>query len=66
MHKTASSSKLTETECGPTLIDSDPYGLVIGEDGMVYVADAGGNDIIKVDPTTGETSVLAMIPGLPG
>ncbi len=33
---------------------------------MVYVADAGGNDIIKVDPTTGETSVLAVIPGLPG
>ena len=50
----------------PYHIDSDPYGLVIGEDGMIYVADAGGNDIVKVDPTTGETSVLAVIPGLPG
>ena len=50
----------------PYHIDSDPYGLVIGEDGMIYVADAGGNDIVKVDPATGETSILAVIPGLPG
>lgn len=50
----------------PYHIDSDPYGLVIGQDGMIYVADAGGNDIVKVDPTTGETSILAVIPGLPG
>lgn len=50
----------------PYHIDSDPYGLVVGQDGMIYVADAGGNDIIKVDPASGETSVLATIPGLPG
>lgn len=55
-----------ETNPDPWHIDSDPYGLVIGEDGMIYVADAGGNDIVKVDPATGETSVLAVIPGLPG
>jgi hypothetical protein len=55
-----------ETNPDPWHIDSDPYGLVIGEDGMIYVADAGGNDIVKVDPTTGETSILAVIPGLPG
>jgi hypothetical protein len=55
-----------ETNPDPYHIDSDPYGLVLGEDGMIYVADAGGNDIVKVDPTTGETSVLAVIPGLPG
>ncbi|MCA9859437.1 MAG: ScyD/ScyE family protein [Thermomicrobiales bacterium] len=50
----------------PHMIDADPYGLVVGTDGMVYVADAGGNDILKVDPTTGEVSTLAVIPGLPG
>jgi len=55
-----------ENNPDPWHIDSDPYGLVIGEDGMIYVADAGGNDIVKVDPATGETSVLAVIPGLPG
>lgn len=55
-----------ENNPDPYHIDSDPYGLVIGQDGMIYVADAGGNDIIKVDPTTGDTSVLAVIPGLPG
>lgn len=50
----------------PYAIDSDPYGLVVGTDGMVYVADAGGNDVLKVDPATGEITVLAVIPGLPG
>lgn len=50
----------------PNAIDSDPYGLAIGTDGMVYVADAGGNDVLKVDPTSGAVSVLAVIPGLPG
>jgi len=55
-----------ENNPDPNHIDSDPYGLVVGTDGMVYVADAGGNDVVKVDPTTGETSILAVIPGLPG
>jgi hypothetical protein len=55
-----------ENNPDPNAIDSDPYGLVVGTDGMVYVADAGGNDVVKVDPTTGEISVLAVIPGLPG
>lgn len=50
----------------PNAIDSDPYGLVAGADGMVYVADAGGNDVLKVDPTTGDITTLAVIPGLPG
>jgi len=50
----------------PNFIDSDPYGMVAGTDGMLYVAEAGGNDILKVDPSTGEVSLLAVIPGLPG
>ena len=50
----------------PYHIDSDPYGLIVGTDGMVYVVDAGGNDVLKVDPTTGDVSTLAIIPGLPG
>lgn len=50
----------------PNHIDSDPYAIVAGTDGMLYVADAGGNDILKVDPASGEVSLLAVIPGLPG
>lgn len=50
----------------PNFIDSDPYAIIAGTDGMLYVADSGGNDILKVDPTTGEVSLLAVIPGLPG
>ncbi|MCC6674552.1 MAG: ScyD/ScyE family protein, partial [Thermomicrobiales bacterium] len=50
----------------PHNIDSNPYAITIGSDGMLYVADAGGNDILKVDPTSGEVSLLAVIPGLPG
>ncbi len=55
-----------ENNPDPYHIDSNPYGLVIGQDGMIYVADAGGNTIYKVDPATGDLSVLAVIPGLPG
>lgn len=50
----------------PNAVDSDPYGIAVGTDGIVYVAEAGGNDVLKVDPTTGEVSVLAVIPGLAG
>ncbi len=50
----------------PYHIDSDPYGLIVGTDGMVYVVDAGGNDVLKVDPSTGDVTTLAVIPGLPG
>lgn len=50
----------------PYHIDSDPYGLIAGTDGMVYVVDAGGNDVLKVDPTNGTVTTLAVLPGLPG
>ena len=49
----------------PNQVDSNPYGLTLGPDGMVYVADAGGNDVLKVDPNTGQVSLVAVIPGLP-
>lgn len=47
-------------------IDSNPYAILAGDDGMLYVADAGGNDILEVDPASGEVTVVAVIPGLPG
>lgn len=49
----------------PNLVDSDLYALTLGPDGMVYVADAAGNDILKVDPSNGQASLVAVIPGIP-
>jgi uncharacterized cupredoxin-like copper-binding protein/glucose/arabinose dehydrogenase len=49
----------------PNAIDSNVGDVALGADGQLYVADAGGNAIYKVDPASGAISVLAVIPGLP-
>lgn len=46
--------------------EAHPYGLAAGPDGMLYVADAGANDLLKVDPATGEVTLLATFAGIPG
>ena len=46
--------------------ESHPYGLTAGSDGMLYVADAGANDLIKVDPESGKVTLLATFAGIPG
>ncbi|MGE3798937.1 MAG: ScyD/ScyE family protein, partial [Thermomicrobiales bacterium] len=48
----------------PNAVDSNLYGLAQGADGLLYVADAGGNTVYSVDPTTGELAVVAVIPGI--
>ena len=45
-------------------IDSNLYGIAAAPDGALYVADAGGNTVYKIDPTTGEFTVFAVIPPL--
>ena len=45
-------------------VDSDPYGLAMGPDGMLYAADAGGNDLLKINPGTGAVSLVAVFAGL--
>jgi hypothetical protein len=40
--------------------DSDPYGIAVGGNN-IYVADAAGNDIVKV--YKGHVSLMAVIPG---
>jgi hypothetical protein len=47
----------------PRLVDSDPYG-VLAVPGAAVVADAGGNDLLRVD-TAGEVSLLAVLPRVP-
>lgn len=46
--------------------EAHPYGLTAGPDGMLYVADAGANTLLRVDPRGGEVTLLATFGGLPG
>lgn len=46
-------------------IDSNLYGLALGQDGKLYVADAGGNTLYRVDPGTGALNVVTVFGGLP-
>jgi len=45
-------------------INSDLYGMTLGVDGNLYVADAGGNAVYQVNPQTGAFKVVAVIPGV--
>ena len=49
----------------PNLIHSHPYDLAAGPDGLLWVIDAGGNDLIKVDPASGKVELVAVFGGVP-
>ena len=55
-----------EVENNPDGTDVNPnlYGMAANADGMLFVADAGGNAIYQVDPATGEFSLFAVVPTL--
>ncbi len=55
-----------EVENNPDGTDVNPnlYGMAASTDGQLFVADAGGNVIYQVDPTSGDFSVFAVIPTL--
>jgi len=40
--------------------ESHPYDITVGPDGMLWVADAGANDLLKIDPMSGEVSLVAV------
>ncbi len=46
-------------------LTADPYGVVLGPDGNFYVADAGANDFLRVDPQTGKTTLVTIFAGIP-
>jgi hypothetical protein len=48
------------------ILESHPYDLVAGPDGLLYVSDAGANTLLKVDPASGDVSLVAVFPGVPG
>lgn len=47
-----------------TDVNPNLYGMALGPDGLLYVADAGGNAIYRVDPVTGEFALHVVIPTL--
>jgi hypothetical protein len=47
-------------------IDTHPYGIVAGPDGNLWIADAGMNALLKVDPATGEAVIAAAFDPIPG
>jgi hypothetical protein len=48
----------------PYLIHSHPYDLEAGPDGMLWVTEAGGNGLIKVDPDSGKIELIAVFDGV--
>ncbi|MEX2502169.1 MAG: ScyD/ScyE family protein [Trueperaceae bacterium] len=48
------------------ILESHPYGLAFGPDGMLYVADAGANTLLRIDPAGGAPEVVAVFDGVPG
>jgi len=54
-----------ENPDGTTLRDTHPYGITAGPDGNLYVADAGGNALLRVDPMSGAVETVAVFDPLP-
>ncbi len=48
------------------ILESHPYGLAAGPDGWLWIADAGANTLIRVNPVTGDIENVATFDGLPG
>lgn len=57
-----------ELESNPDgfVVDSHPYGLAASPDGWLWVADAGANTVIRINPETGDTELVAAIEGMAG
>ncbi|MCB0197838.1 MAG: ScyD/ScyE family protein [Anaerolineae bacterium] len=48
-----------------TVVDSHPYGLTAAPDGSLWVTDAGANDLLKVDPTSGDITLVTAFDAVP-
>jgi sugar lactone lactonase YvrE len=45
--------------------ETHPYGFVVGPDGWLWVADAGGNTLLRVNPEDGEIVLVTVFEGIP-
>lgn len=48
------------------ILETHPYGIVGGSDGHLYVADAGANTLLRVNPRNGNIEVVVVFEGIPG
>jgi sugar lactone lactonase YvrE len=46
-------------------LESNPFALSAGPDGNLWMIDAAGNTLIKVDPRTGQMALVAVFDGVP-
>ena len=58
--------ELAENPDGTGNLESHPYGITAGADGMLYVTDAAANALLSVDPASGAITTVAVFDGLPG
>jgi sugar lactone lactonase YvrE len=42
------------------IVEAHPYDITAGPDGMLWVAEAGANDLLKVDPMSGEVQLVTV------
>jgi len=47
-------------------LETHPYGITVGPDGLLWVADAAGNSLVTVDPASGVVETVIGFPGEPG
>lgn len=45
--------------------DSNPYDLTVGDDGYLYVSDAGANAVLRVNLETGDITTYFVLPNVP-
>jgi sugar lactone lactonase YvrE len=45
--------------------DSHAYGLAAGPDGQLWMTDAGANDLLRIDPATGNITLVTVFDNLP-
>lgn len=48
------------------ILESHPYGITAGPDGWLWIADAGANTLMRVNPESGEIEPVVTFDGLPG
>jgi len=46
-------------------IESNPFGLAAGPDGKLWLLDSAGNDLLKIDPSTGAVQIVAVFEMVP-
>jgi sugar lactone lactonase YvrE len=49
----------------PAAVDTNLYGLARADDGMLFVADAGGNAVYQVDPDSDALTLVAVLDDIP-